>query len=180
MTTVVTKATRHALAGAVMLGSMALAAPLAAQGEAPPLVVPWGANGTQPFGPEGQKMCMIWAGKTQPMFNFTVMENLSHRRPLLNMAAPWLEGQADLSPVAVSVSFPDGSTFEGRGVYGAEKNVTSTRMDSLEAVLAGFSRPGVISITIGGTTHQYDAPWLKTAIVAMRECAAALPPVARP
>ena len=50
------------------------------------------------------------------MFNFTVMEHLSHRRPLLNMAAPWLEGQADLSPVAVRVSFPDGSTFEGRSV----------------------------------------------------------------
>lgn len=126
----------------------------------------------------GNRFCMIWAGKTQPMFNISVAEETTHRLPLLSMPAPLPEGQADLSPVAVTVRFPDGSTFDGRGVYGTEKAITSTRMESLEAVLAGFSRPSVISITIGNTTQRFSAPALQKAVMAVRECAAARRPVA--
>ena len=68
MTTMMKKATRIALARRRRcLAAWLLAAPLAAQGETPPLVVPWGANGAQPFGPEGQKNVhdLGWKGPSQ-------------------------------------------------------------------------------------------------------------------
>jgi hypothetical protein len=171
--------TGSAKGGALALAAVIVSSPTAVQAETPPLVVPWGSTSAVPSGPPGNRYCMIWAGKTQPMFNFTVREQTSHSLPLLVMSAPWLEGQPNLSPVAVAVTFPDGSTFAGRGVYGTEKNVTSTRMESLDAVLAGFSRPGVISVTIGDTTHRFRSPSLQQVIVAMRECVAALPAATR-
>ncbi|SHN57118.1 hypothetical protein [Erythrobacter sanguineus] len=36
----------------------------------------------------GNRFCMIWVGKTQPMFNISVAEETTHRLPLLSMPAP--------------------------------------------------------------------------------------------
>ena len=140
------------------------------------LVVPWGVS-DKPAGND-PKFCMIWAGKTQPMFNFSVYENDARRIPKLLMSAPWLRGQADRSPVDVKVEFPDGTRWETRGVYVVERDLTVTVMPALDELYRKLSRPGVISLDIGGTNKRFQVPNLDVVPPAMQSCIAALPAAA--
>lgn len=151
----------------------AAAAPAASQNPSA-LVVPWGVS-DKPQGDNPTSFCMIWAGKTQPMFNFAVYENDAGRVPKLLMSAPWLRGRADRSPVDVKVEFPDGTRWETRGIYVVERDLTVTVMPSLDELYQKLSRPGVISLEIGGTSKRFQVPNFDRVPAAMRSCIAALP-----
>ncbi|MFW5634057.1 MAG: hypothetical protein ACOCYR_04110 [Erythrobacter sp.] len=171
--------------GAGLAAALALAAglgaPMAAAGDAPrPLEVAWTGSGARPTGLGGMRTCRIQAGQKEPMVNFAVNEYDTDRASKFRMIAPWLDGQPDRAPVAVRIVFPDGSTFEGEGVYGNTNHMTVTSMPSLDTVLAGLSRPGALVVTVGGRTNAFAAPDLAREIADMRACVAALPPAKAP
>lgn len=161
-------------AGLLLAGATA-ASPAAAQDGPRPLDVTWSSNGATPSGIGGMRTCAINAGSSEPKVNFAVNEYDTDRSSKLRMIAPWLKGQPNRAPVAVEVVFPDGSSFEGTGVYGDMNDITVTPMPSLDSVLDGLSKAGVLVVTIDGKTHAFVAPDLGQEIAAMRACVAALP-----
>lgn len=162
--------------GAALALAGVLAAPMAAAQDGPsPIEVPWDSSGAQPTGFGVMRTCRIQAGRQEPMVNFAVNAYDTDRNSKFRMIAPWLAGQPHQAPVAVRIVFPDGSTFEGTGVYGNTNHITVTSMPSLDTVLSGLSRRGSLTVTVGGRTHAFAAPDLASQIAAMRACVAALP-----
>lgn len=163
------------LCAALVLAGMLAPSALAARDTPRPLKVAWASSGAQPSGLKGMRTCRIQAGREEPTVNFAVNEYDTDRNSKFRMIAPWLAGQPHQAPVAVKIVFPDGSTFEGTGVYGNTNHLTVTSMPSLDTVLSGLSRRGRLVIAVGGRTHAFFAPDLAPEIAAMRVCVAALP-----
>lgn len=141
----------------------------------PALTVEWGATPAPHSTPGGPSYCMLWGGRTQPMLNFSLYAHHDHGRPELLMAAPWLEGRSNRAIISVRVEFPDGSVIERHGQYHqAGPHMTVTRMPSLDAVLDGLSRPGVVTVSTGGEARRFAVPELGSHLGAMRACVARL------
>lgn len=146
----------------------------------PAMIVEWGATGAPVAAASGPQYCMLWAGRTRPMLNFSIYDNRPDRRPDLLIGATSLSWLPDREMVTVSVAFPNGAVHRTTGTYYAAQSMVAARMPSQDVVHLGLSAPGVVSVTIGRLERQetlrFQAPALASQIQTFRSCAARLGP----